>query len=397
MASARLLDLTRLVSRLGRGPLTGIDRVELAYLDHFLGSDLPLFGLVRSTVGWLLLDRSGCDNLARLTRGEMALPQAGWLGRLTQRRNPIRAQAETAARRVAIARAARPFLGRLLRHLPPESRYFNVGHSNLGADSLAALAPLQPVVLIHDTIPLDHPHLARPDTVEPFRQRLAAVAAHASAVIHLTKAQRRLTEAQLARLGRVPPAIVAPLGVTVATPAPTALPPGLSLERPWFLCLGTIEPRKNHDLLLDIWAQLGPDAPQLFIVGHLGWAAAATRTRLQALPPDGPVRVLSGLSDGAVAALMSGAAALLAPSLAEGFGLPPIEAAILGTPVIATDLAVTREMLGDKAVYLDPADIYSWLETIRRAAGTTRRDAGRQEYIAPTWAAHFKTVLSLAG
>ena len=68
MPAARLLDLTRLVSRVGRGPLTGIDRVELAYLDALLRQPEPLFALVRTTLGYVLLDRPGALALhARLT------------------------------------------------------------------------------------------------------------------------------------------------------------------------------------------------------------------------------------------------------------------------------------------------------------------------------------------
>lgn len=377
--------------------MTGIDRVELAYLTHFLSDAPELFGLVRSTPGWLLLDRKGCAAMAEHARGHIPLPPAGWLARLTQRGNPARAQAETAARNHAVARAARPGLARLVRRLPAGTRYFNVGHANLSALTLTRLAGLRPLVMVHDTIPLDHPGFARAGTVAPFGQKLSAVSAHAHGVIHLTWAQRRLTEAQFARLGRVPPGVVAPLGVEVARPDPAALPAGLDLTQPWFVTVGTIEPRKNHDLLLDIWERLGDDAPRLFIIGQRGWASGTTLARLDCLPPGGRVQELTRLNDGAVAALVSGAAALLAPSLAEGFGLPPVEAAALGTPVIAADLAVTRELLGDKAVYLNPGDIYSWVETIRQAPTNALRHSGTDVFIPPSWGAHFKAALSLVG
>ena len=398
MVPARLLDLTRLVSRLGRGPMTGIDRVECAYLTHLASRETPLFGLVRSGAGWLLLDQPGCARFAQIASGKVALPPADLLSRLLHRRDPVRARAETAARQLAIARAARPFLSRLLRRVPRGTSYLNVGHANLGEKALASLsrAGLSVTVLIHDTIPLDHPQFARPGTVEPFRARLAAVSAHASRIIHLTEATRRLTEAQLALLGRVPPGLVASIGVDLAAPDPALLPHGLDLSVPYFVTLGTIEPRKNHAFLLDVWARLPTPAPRLYIVGNRGWADAALLARLDALPVDGPVRVLHGLPDGAVAALVAQARALLAPSLAEGFGLPPVEAASLGTPVIATDLAVTRELLGNKAVYLPATDLYPWIETIVRQAALPQIDGKKTVWQAPTWDAHFKTVLSLA-
>lgn len=398
MVPARLLDLTRLVSRLGRGPMTGIDRVECAYLTHLASRETPLFGLVRSAAGWLLLDQPGCARFAQIVSGKVALPPADVLSRLLNRRDPLRARAETAARHLAIARAARPFLSRLLRRVPRGTSYLNVGHANLGEKALACLsrAGLSVTVLIHDTIPLDHPQFARPGTVEPFRAKVAAVSVHATRVIHLTNAARALTEAQMARMGRVPPGVIAPIGVDLTVPDPRLLPPELDLAAPYFVTLGTIEPRKNHALLLDIWARLPTPAPQLYIVGNRGWAEAALLARLDAMPADGPVRVLHGLPDGAVAALVAQARALLAPSLAEGFGLPPVEAASLGTPVIATDLAVTRELLGNKAVYLPATDLYPWIETIVRQAALPQIDGKKTVWQAPTWDAHFKTVLSLA-
>lgn len=108
MAPARLLDLTRLVSRLGRGPQTGVDRVEFAYLSHLLTLDQPLFGLVRTPLGFLLLDRSGMAALRLLVLGETPLGQADLLGRLSQRHDPRRAKADASLRRLSIARTPRP-------------------------------------------------------------------------------------------------------------------------------------------------------------------------------------------------------------------------------------------------------------------------------------------------
>lgn len=397
MAQTRLLDLTRLMSRLGRGPMTGIDRVEHAYLAHLVAQPQPLFALLRSAAGWLLLDKAGCGHFADLVAGKAALPRADLLSRLLHRADPVRARAETAARRLAVARAPRPALARLLRRLPPGSSYLNLGHANLTDRGLAALrrAGLSVTVMIHDTIPLDHPEFARPGTVEPFRARLAAVSAHASRVIHLTHATRARTEAQLGRLGRVPPGLVAPLGVDRPRPDAGALPPDLHLTSPSFVALGTIEPRKNHAFLLDLWQRLPAPVPRLWIIGNRGWADAALLARLDSLPADGPVQVLHGLPDGAVAALLSQATALVAPGLAEGFGLPPVEAASLGTPVIATDLPVTRELLGNKAVYLPAHDIYSWVETVTLLANRpTDQTDDHDPWQAPSWEDHFKTVLS---
>jgi glycosyltransferase involved in cell wall biosynthesis len=400
--AARLIDLTRLVSRLGRGALTGVDRVELAYLMHLAAAETPLYALVRTAAGFVLLDRDGARMIARLATADVGLGPPDLLSRLFWRGDTLRARAESAARRLAIARCARPLLARMLRRqLPPGSSYLNVGHANLSARALSAIraAGLRVAVLVHDAIPLDYPQYTRPGIPQVFARKMAAVAAHADLVIYSTDDARTRTEAHFARMGRVPPGVVAALGVPLRQPDRAAIPPGLDLARPYFVTLGTIEPRKNHALLLDVWDRMQANptaAPQLFIIGGRGWANEDVFRRLDALPSGSPVRELPGLPDGAVAALLQGAQALLFPSHAEGYGLPPVEAAALGVPVIAAPLAVTRETLGDYPVYLDPSDSYSWLETINNWGQQGRADRNRRASRAvPRWEDHFNRVLNL--
>ncbi|GLS86174.1 glycosyl transferase [Cypionkella aquatica] len=386
MAPARLLDLTRLMSRLGKGPMTGVDRVEYAYLGQFLQMDTLCMGLARTALGFLLLDRAA---MASLHAGSLDIGQNDLIGRLAWRRDPARGRAEAALRRLAIARCSKRGLTRMLRrHLPQGTSYFSTGHANLDSRSLSQIraAGLRIAVLVHDTIPLDHPEFARPDTVEPFRRKMQAVANHADLVIHTTRSARTQTEAQLANLGRVPAGLTANLGVPVAQPIATSRP-----AKPYFVTLGTIEPRKNHALLLDLWAQM-PNPPGLLIIGGRGWSNVEVFARLDALPPDSPIQHRAGLPDGEVAFLLQGAQALLFPSYAEGFGIPAVEAAALGTPVICSDLAVFQELLGEFAVYLDVTDSYSWMETIARL--TKAEVTNRKVQQPPSWAEHFKLVLS---
>ena len=389
---ARLLDLTRLVSRLASGPLTGVDRVELAYLTHLLALDAPLWALVRTKVGFLLLDGVGAQGIAALVGG--VLPPADWLGQLTRRGQPIRARAEAAARRLAVARCPRWGLRWMLRRVPAGFHYLNVGHANLTDAVLGCMGRVG--VLVHDTIPLDHPEFARAGTPAAFAAKLAVVARHADVVIYSTQDARLKAEAHMAQL---PPAVVAPLGVPM--PVPTGHDP---IPKPYFVVLGTIEPRKNHALLCDVWEEMaasGAPVPGLVIVGRRGWAEPALFARLDRLHAQLPQVVeLPGLDDGAVAALLLRSEGLLFPSLAEGFGLPPVEAAALGVPVIASDLSVTREVLRDYPVYLNVTDRYSWMETImqRVAMAKTRQtvmDGERHRVAPPRWEDHFNIVLTV--
>ena len=144
----------------------------------------------------------------------------------------------------------------------------------------------------------------------------------------------RATEADVLRLAapRRPRTVVAHLGVSV--PEAGTPPQGAWSGAPYFVTLGTIEPRKNHALLLDIWdrfAAEGRDAPHLLLCGARGWNNAAVFARLDAGNP--LVQERPGLSDGEIAALLVHSRGLLFPSLAEGYGLPPIEAAALGLPI----------------------------------------------------------------
>jgi glycosyltransferase involved in cell wall biosynthesis len=385
VVSARLLDLTRLLSRWGKGPMTGVDRVEFAYLDQLVSRETPAFGLLRSALGYLLIDRAG---MIALRDGALDL-RRDLIGRIAWRDDPQRGHAEAALRRLAIARCARFGLRHMLaRHLPQGATYINTGHTNLDTRGLTQIkaAGLQIAVLVHDTIPLEHPEFARPDSIAPFRRKLQAVSAQADLVIHSTEATRTATESQFLTMGRVPPGIVANLGVTVAAPLPCPRP-----TAPYFVILGTIEPRKNHALLLDLWQSM-TTPPHLLILGGRGWSIDALATRLDVLPASGPIQERAGLSDGQISFLLQGAQALLFPSFAEGFGIPALEAASLGTPVICSDLPVFRELLADFAVYLSPTDSYSWMETIQQYAMTGKKI--KKSKAPPSWAEHFKIVLN---
>ncbi len=153
-------------------------------------------------------------------------------------------------------------------------------------------------------------------------------------------------------------------------------PPGIPTE--YVLAVGTLEPRKNLGTLLEAYrlaAQRGSDLPPLVLVGAQGWGAALD---ISGIPADRVV--LTGrLSDRALRRVVSGASALAFPSLYEGFGFPPLEALACGVPVLAADLAVTRETLGEEAVFADPNCAEALLSGLTQAltappgTSTTRR------------------------
>jgi glycosyltransferase involved in cell wall biosynthesis len=197
----------------------------------------------------------------------------------------------------------------------------------------------------------------------------------------------------------LPPLLVAPLGTDL--PAITDAPP-VPGERPTFVVIGTIEGRKNHLLLLQLWTRLvatfGANAPRLLIIGQRGWEceqAVDLLERCEALR-DAVVEV-GRCSDAELHAFLRGARALLFPTLVEGYGLPLVEALSAGTPVIASDIAVFHEIGQEVPDFIDPLDGPAWLRAIIAYAevDSPARDAQMKRlsaYRAPTWDDHFAKV-----
>lgn len=126
---------------------------------------------------------------------------------------------------------------------------------------------------------------------------------------------------------------------------------------PFWLAVGTIEPRKNYPLLLDAYARVRatrPDLPPLYIAGQAGWKESSLEPRIRALGLDDHVRCLGFVSDEQLAALYRHCLALIFPTHYEGFGLPVIEALACGAAVIASRVASVPEVVGDAGLLFTP-------------------------------------------
>ncbi len=157
---------------------------------------------------------------------------------------------------------------------------------------------------------------------------------------------------------------------------PSARAKRIAHGRPYFLSVGTIEPRKGHPVVLDamenLWAE-GLDAAYV-IVGGRGWGMRHFERRLARHPEFGKrLFWLSGAGDADLALLYRHARALALASVAEGFGLPIVEAARYGTPVIATDIQVFREAAGDGATYFPLLDSSALAARLKKALVTRPR------------------------
>ncbi|MEZ5569488.1 MAG: glycosyltransferase family 1 protein [Halioglobus sp.] len=130
-------------------------------------------------------------------------------------------------------------------------------------------------------------------------------------------------------------------------------------SQPYLLMVGTIEPRKGHEQVLNamelLWSQ--GYKLSLVVVGSIGWVSEDFADRLKRTSRDtSSFCLLNYVSDSMLQSLYQNAAGTMMASLGEGFGLPLIEAANYGSPLLARDLPVFREVCGDAAWYFHSTD-----------------------------------------
>lgn len=134
----------------------------------------------------------------------------------------------------------------------------------------------------------------------------------------------------------------------------------------YLLCLGSLEPRKNLTRLLAAWASVLPELPQdlWLVVAGSGDQGVYTNANLGKIPDR--VMMTGYVSEEHLRGLYAGSLGFVYPSIAEGFGLPPVEAMACGVPVLTSSVTSLPEVCGDAAVYVDPLDEASIAGGIKR-------------------------------
>jgi glycosyltransferase involved in cell wall biosynthesis len=259
------------------------------------------------------------------------------------------------------------------RIVPDDAIYLNVAqHALETAAFFEWLTPrkdVQCVFFLHDLLPLDYPEFWWPGHQALFSRRIDTMFRHATALITSSDVVRERACRELEARGRPPlPIFSCPLPSPIgAIEASTAYDAEL-VEHPYFVIIGTIEPRKNHALLFNVWRRLaarGGAVPKLVVVGNRGWENEQALDMLERCASiSAHVREIAGLSNAGVAKLLANARALLMPSFAEGYGLPLVEALGLGAPVVASEIPVFHEVTQEKAIFRDPIDGLGWSEAI---------------------------------
>lgn len=249
------------------------------------------------------------------------------------------------------------------------------------------------IYTVHDVIPLQHPDLS-PIPPARLRRLLRGIGRWAAHIVTVSEASRTALLAET----NWPPARVTSTGQSVSvTSADLSAPAALGLQPgAYFLCAGTIEPRKNIARLVAAHAASGISAP-LVLAGPDGWHAAA---ELQGAGPK--VRRVPWLPRPALLGLLAGARAVLMPSLAEGFGLPIAEAMALGVPTLASEDQALAEVAGGAALLTDAGNTAALTAAIQALdsdaalrASLAARGLRRAEAFTP--AAHAARLLAVYG
>ena len=398
----------------------GIQRVVTRLVGELLAdTDLDVVLIIWSVVdrSWRRLDNAETarflDPLPMTNHPVAPAPAPGGLRRVVgplTRIGPAAALKDEIRRRRELARRDPGIADLLLDAFEPGSVFFDPDASwnVVEASRFDLLAQLRdrgvtPVAFVHDVLPMTNPEWFEPHLVTVFSDHVLAHVAASSTVL----CNSAHTAAELARIAgdhglTVPPVSVVGLGSDhrVAAGGPLShatieVRPELAacvVERPTMMVVGTIEPRKNHAVLLDAFDHLlaeGLDVG-LVIVGRLGWRSTAVGERITRHPEFGR-RLFwpSSVDDAELAGLYGSTRLVVVPSITEGYGLPVVEALSFGCVVVSSNGGALAEVGGDAVRRFDPRrpeELTSCLRTllVEDEAWSTQR-ARAERYEPPSW------------
>ena len=165
----------------------------------------------------------------------------------------------------------------------------------------------------------------------------------------------------------------------------------------YFLTVGRLEPRKNHSTLLKAYVALGPDVPTLVIVGQRDFGFEAMLAEVADSEARSRIVILEDVSDKELPALYRHCLAFAYPSLAEGFGMPPLEAMASGVPVIVANNTGLTEVVGTAGLLVPSTDVAALTHALRSLAADDNLRArlavaGMQQAQVFSWDKAAKTV-----
>jgi len=393
-------DLTQLIGRVTLSTPDGIGRVELAYAQHlldkypdqvrFVFASRRLVQIIPQKVAiryieqidfaWKMEDCDShelSDKIAAFLQVDRAALRNGASPQRSHRNrrlfmiaNLLMTLALQSVRRRNLAKFSAS---------PSQNAYINVSNSSVSSNWLAHWLARSPsvscIMLVHDIIPITNPEFTLPQAAARHLRYIQRVAETADTIIaNSAYTYDCLKEYAVKASLKLPRVKVALLGVHNDF---VASRPPVSVKTPYFVFISTIEPRKNHTMLLLVWqrlvAKLGAAAPKLILIGRRGWEKGDGHPFVGPLLLDllersdalrEHVMECSNVPDRLLIKLLTGARAALFPSHVEGFGLPLAEALSLGVPVICSALPPFHEIAGDIPEYVDPLAGRGWVRVI---------------------------------
>jgi len=389
-------DITRLITRIFARTPNGIDRVDAAFAEYALSGSAPRrSGIMMTPAGPRVVPlnaaREAIDNIRRHW-GEDADPAsdplfvaaASALMQSSSKSPPLSAPRRGQYRDALswVRRHGIPLGEHPGRFLEGGGVYLNVSQFPLSVPSyfgwLGASRHVDAVFFVHDLLPLESPEYFRPAERARHLQRLKTVARYGRGAIVSSAVVCASLTRRMGAMGRPDlPVLIARLPADPVFGAGKGSGEPLAAA-PYFVMCGTIEPRKNHLLILQVWrdlvSRMGRNAPKLVLIGESGWENEQVADLLERSPAlQGRVIRISGLTTPALKKLLIGSRALLMPSFAEGYGLPVVEAMAAGVPVIASDIAIFREIGRGRLLMIDPTDGPSWREAICQRISSASR------------------------
>lgn len=261
------------------------------------------------------------------------------------------------------------------------------------------------VSVLYDLVPVRAPAFCHPGMPPVFAKWLATALEHSTAFVCISKAvaDELLRLLQAIRLPRPMKVGYWPLGADFVAAPQTTAETGIRAEGPLFLMVGTIEPRKGHSVALEAFERLWREGGEatLCIAGRSGWEVAHLTERLRYHEEFGRrLFWIDGPSDPQLYGLYAACDALISSSYMEGYGLPIVEAARFGKPIIASDIPVFRELgerLGNTR-FFELGSASSLAEAVRSFMAERAQDVGPGVGCAPylSWAesaTHFRDLI----
>jgi glycosyltransferase involved in cell wall biosynthesis len=236
------------------------------------------------------------------------------------------------------------------------------------------------VVTIHDLTFFTNPEWHERSKVAFFRRAIRYSAAHADVLISVSDFTARQIEELIPHHA---PLIVASLGVNLEQFTADSSRDrdlfhahGLAVDVPYVFFLGTIEPRKGLDVLLEAFIDVArsDESIELWLAGQVGWGIKEFDQTLARHPAASRIRRLGFVDDAVLPALLRQSRAVAYPSRGEGFGLPVLEAMACGATVVTTSETVMADVAGDAASLVPIGDARALADALSRAVAASAGD-----------------------